>query len=433
MKAIIEWVWGIPMIVLLLGGGVILSSRIGFIQLIKLPMIFRETIGMMFSKKERSKEVSPFAAFSAALGGTVGANNIIGVPLAIFYGGPGALFWMWMVSLIGMGTIYTEILFGQQFKEKNKKDEWVGGPSYYMDRGLKWRKIARFYSVILMFQVLASVMVQSNATALSWNHYSSFPIWIIGVLMAGIVGFSLWGGINRITSIMKYFVPTMVFLYVIGTSTVIFINYDLLIPVFKSIFQHAFIPSSAMGLFPGATLFATLRWGLARGLYSSEAGLGTAAIAHSSSDVEAPEKQAYWGIIAVFFDTIVICSLTGLAVLTSGVWMKQEEKQLIHMVSNAFATVFPESIANITLACLLTLFVFSTVTILIFYGEKQAEYLGKEKTIPYLRIVYLVSIIIGSILAIDLLWVLLDVCLALLVVPNMFALLRLSKKTNVNE
>ncbi|MDR0137129.1 sodium:alanine symporter family protein [Metabacillus idriensis] len=421
-----EWLWGYPMIIVLLGGGLFLTIRLRFIQFRIFREMLKETIGSVFTKNKTVGKITPFAAFSSALGGTIGANNIIGIPLAIYFGGPGVLFWMWIVALIGMATMITEIMLGQMYKEKNQSGEWVGGPAYYMRNGLMWKKLAFCYALILFLQLFVSIMVQSNAVSVSLGHSAGMPKLITGVALMIVTALVVFGGMKRISRVMSVFVPLMVGLYIAATFWVILSHTAELPAIFREIFVHAFTPSAALGLFPGAAIAGTLRWGLSRGLYSSEAGLGTSAIAHSATNVKKPLTQAYWGMLAVIVDTLVICTLTGLTVLCSGVWKEHSEQEISSLVAYAFATLIPERAAAHMLSFFLTLFVLSTIMIMIYYGEKQMEFLRPKTKMPAVRLFYLSAILAGAVCSVKLVWTLLDFFLILIVIPNILAVIKLS-------
>src|SRR5699024_1507424 len=247
--------------------------------------------------------ITPFQAFSASLGTTAGATNIVGVAVAISLGGPGALFWMWMVALIGMATKYAEIILGLKYREQNEGDEWVGCAVYYIKKGLGWRPLAEAFAFFLMLEVFASTMVQSNSVATQLKSAFGLNQTIVGIVLAIIIGAIVIGGIKRVGSVMDKVVPFMIFTYILATGIVILWHIDQLPLAFGLIFKHAFTPVSASGGFAGAAIAGALRWGLARGLYSNEAGLGTAPFAHSAAQTDHPSKQAIWGILSVFMDT----------------------------------------------------------------------------------------------------------------------------------
>ncbi|WP_100372499.1 alanine/glycine:cation symporter family protein [Bacillus sp. FJAT-45037] len=428
-KEISEFIWGAPMILVLLGGGLILGGSIRFYYIIHIKYIFKSTIGTLFkrTKHDHTKgEVTPFGAFSSALAGTVGANNLIGVPLAIHYGGPGALFWMWIVALVGMATILVEIILGQRYREQTPQKEFVGGPAFYMSRGLKWRFGALFFAIGLIVQLGLSTMVQAKTIADRVGNSFQISSTVAGAAMVIIVAILVFGGIKRIAGVMKFLIPIIVFGYVVLTVFVIGSHYTSLLSTFQLIISEAFQPTAAVGSFAGASIWVTARWGLARGLYSSEAGMGTAPIAHAAAANHSPLKQANWGIIAVVIDTLLICSLTGLAVVITNTWTEVEEAE--QMLINAFQTLMSSQVSEYLLTVLLIVFVLPTVTMLIYYAEKQADFLFKHHHPIIVRSLYLTLLFIGVFCSASMLWNMMDIVLAFVVIPNMYALIKLRKE-----
>lgn len=421
-------VWGIPMILLLLGGGIYITIRLGFFQFRHFPHIIQQTFGKIFSKSDAPGTVTPFQATTSALASTMGAANIVGVPVAIALGGPGALFWMWMVALIGMATKYSEVVLGIHYRHKNEKGEYVGGPMYYIRKGLGWKKVASFFAFALMIEIVASTMVQSNSIATTIKGSFGLPAIWTGVAVAILVGLVTYGGIKTIGKVSEKLIPVMVILYLACTLLVLAINVQEIPDAFALIFEYAFTPISATGGFVGAGVAASIRWGLARGLYSNEAGMGTAPIAHAAAMNDHPAKQGFWGVFEVIVDTLVVCTLTGLVVITSGAWTKFGPNESANMVAAGFTPTFGESIAGAIVSTTLFLFVITTVVVIIFYGEKQAEYLFGSNFAKVMKFIYIAAIFMGAIGGLKFIWQFLDLLLALVVVPNMIAVLLLSKK-----
>lgn len=337
-----NFLWTYVLAIILIAGGVFLTIRLNFFQFRFFGHVLKRTIGQIFKKNKHEGTITPFQAFTSALASTAGATNIVGVPLAIALGGPGALFWMWMVALIGMATRYSEILLGLKYRELNKEGVWVGGPQYYIKKGLGWNKIAAFFAFFLMIEIIPSVMVQSNSITTQVQGAFGWPVWITGIIITILIGIIVFGGIKRIGKVTDKLVPGMVLSYLIICFIVIFANIGTIPSVFGLIFTHAFTPISAAGGFAGAGIAQAIRWGIARGLYSNEAGLGTGPVAHAAAQTDHPSKQALWGIFSVFVDTIVICTVTGLTVLSSGAWKEVGADQSSNMVNIAFADVFGE-------------------------------------------------------------------------------------------
>ncbi|MBM7552164.1 alanine/glycine:cation symporter family protein [Thalassobacillus pellis] len=423
-----NFLWTYLLAGLLVVGGIFLTIRLKFFQFRFFGHVLNKTIGQIFKKNRHEGTITPFQAFTSALASTAGATNIVGVPLAIALGGPGALFWMWAVALLGMATRYSEILLGLKYREKNEDGVWVGGPQYYIKKGLGWDKVAIIFALCLMLEAFPSVMVQTNSIATQMEGAFGWPTAITGIFLTIIVGAIIFGGIKRIGKVTDKFVPFMVVTYVLGCLIVILANITELPNVFALIFQHAFTPISAAGGFAGAAVAQAIRWGIARGLYSNEAGLGTGPIAHAAAQTDHPSKQALWGIFAVFIDTIVICSATGLAVLSSGAWREVGADNASSMISVAFGDIFGEQFGGTFIAIFLLFFVMTTIGVLIFYGEKQAEYLFGLKASKWLRVVYILSVYLGAIGGLQFLWQFLDILLAAVVLANVIPILFMNKE-----
>ncbi|GGC95120.1 sodium:alanine symporter [Thalassobacillus devorans] len=418
-----NFLWTYVLAIILIIGGIFLTVQLKFFQFRFFGHVLQRTVGQIFKKNKHEGTITPFQAFTSALASTAGATNIVGVPLAIAMGGPGALFWMWMVALIGMATRYSEILLGLKYRELNKEGVWVGGPQYYIKKGLGWNKIAALFAFFLMIEIIPSVMVQSNSITTQVEGAFGWPAWITGIAITILIGIIVFGGIKRIGKVTDKLVPFMVISYLLICFIVIFANIETIPSVFGLIFAHAFTPISAAGGFAGAGIAQALRWGIARGLYSNEAGLGTGPVAHAAAQTDHPSKQALWGIFSVFVDTIVICTVTGLTVLTSGAWKEIGSDNSANMVNVAFGDVFGEQFGGAFVAIFLLFFVFTTVSVVIFFGEKQAEYLFGLKFSKGMRIVYVISIYLGAIGGLQFVWQFLDLLLAAVVVFNIIPVL----------
>lgn len=423
------FIWGLPMMLLLLGGGLFLTVRLGFFQFRYFPHILKQTFGKIFSKPDSSEgSLTPFQAATSALASTVGAANIIGVPVAIAFGGPGAIFWMWVVSLIGMAAKYSEVVLGVKYRQKNEYGEWVGGPMYYIDKGLGWKPVASFFAFALMMQIAASTMVQSNSLATTVEGAFNVHPAVTGIVVMLFIGIIVYGGISRIGKVAEKFVPIMVGIYITGSIIVVFSNASAIPSVFLLIFEHAFTPVSAAGGFAGAGVAAAIRWGLARGVYSNESGMGTAPIAHATAKIDHPAKQGFWGVFEVVVDTLIICTMTAIVILSTGVWKDTAPEQASTMVTEAWGQVFGNEIAGSFMTISLFFFVLSTVVVIIYYGEKQAEYLFGTMFSKVMRFVYVAAIFIGAIGGLKLVWQFLDILLAFVIIPNVLALLFLNKE-----
>lgn len=431
LENVVAWLsnflWTYPLAILLVFTGIFFTIRLGFFQFRFFIHILKMTIGQIFKKDKQQGTITPFQAFTSALASTAGATNIVGVPVAIAFGGPGALFWMWIIALIGMATKYAEILLGLKYREQNQKGEWVGGPQYYIKKGLGWKTIASLFAFFLMLELIPSTMVQANSISLQMEGAFGWPTYITGIAITILIGIIVFGGIKRIGKVTDKFIPFMVITYLLVIFAVILANAGELPRVFGMIFAHAFTPVSATGGFAGAAFAQALRWGLARGLYSNEAGLGTAPIAHAAAQTDHPSKQAFWGVFSVFVDTIIICTASGLAVLVTGAWTEVEPDGAANMINIAIGDLFGDVFGGVFIALFLLFFVLSTIGVLIFYGEKQAEYLFGRKGALTMRAVYIVSVFLGAIGGLQFVWQFLDLLLAFVLVFNVIPLLFLHK------
>lgn len=420
--AISNWFWGWPILILLVGGGVFLTFRLGFYQFRYFGHIIKNTFGTMF-KKYDGDGVSPFAAAATALASSIGASNIVGVPVAIALGGPGAVFWMWITAFVGMATKFTEICLGIKYREKNEKGEWVGGPMYYL-KATGFPILSTIFAFMLMVEIAPSISTQTltylqNAELLGINKYLAVGIFIL------IVGVVVFGGLSSISKFAEKMVPFMAIAYILGAFIVIFANINGLIPALISIFKNAFTPTAAIGGFGGAAVMAGIRNGLARGAYSNEAGMGTSPIGHASSNVDIPAEQGIWAVFEIFVDTIVVCTVTALVVLTSGIWTEVGSDQAATMPAMAFQNVLG-GIGGPLVALCLMLFVITTVIVIIFFGEKQAEFLFGSTVAKIVRVIYMLFIVVVLFLDLTTLYSLLDFMLALVIIPNMIGVLLLS-------
>ncbi|SEI07668.1 alanine or glycine:cation symporter, AGCS family [Halobacillus karajensis] len=423
-----DFLWTYPLAILLILGGIFLTFRIKFFQFRFFGHILHQTIGKVFKKSKQTGTITPFQAFTSALASTAGATNIVGVPVAISLGGPGALFWMWVVAMIGMATKYSEILLGMKYREKNEKGIWVGGPQYYIKKALGWKWISTAFAFFLMIELIPSTMVQSNSIATQTEGAFGWPVEITGGVMCVAIAIVVFGGIKRIAKVTDKMVPGMVLIYLGVCFYVIVANFEQIPTVFGLIFTHAFTPISATGGFAGAAVAQGLRWGIARGLYSNEAGLGTAPIAHAAAKTDHPSRQALWGIFSVFIDTIVICTVSGLTVLVTGAWREVGGSDASNMINVAIGTEFGDAFGSSFITVFLMFFVITTIGVLVFYGEKQAEYLFSLRAAKIMRVVYIVSVFVGAIGGLQFVWQFLDLILAFVLLANMIPLLFLHKE-----
>ena len=445
-------VWGPWMMVLLVGTGIFLSARVGFIQFTRFGYAMKNTVGKLFHKQTAGEgEVTPFQALSTALAATVGTGNIAGVTGAIAVGGPGAVFWMWLSALFGMVIKYAEVVLAVRYRERNTKGDWVGGPMYYIRNGLgkKWNWLAVVFSLLAALAAFGiGNMTQVNTIAGAINNAidafggntagTAFTMFgqvipassiVIGAVVSFIVALTLFGGVKRIGSVTERMVPVMAAVYIICALTVVFTNIGSLGKVFGMIFQGAFSAEAALGGAFGITIMTTIQKGVARGVFSNEAGLGSAPIAHAGTSETDPVKQGMYGIFEVFMDTIVICSLTALTVLCgveSGVEIAWGQSAGTELISAAFATVFGSKIASLIVAVGIGLFALSTILSWSLYGTRCFEFLFKGKGVGVFQTVFVFIIVVGATLKLDLVWNIAETLNGFMAIPNLIALLALS-------
>ncbi len=448
VTAVDDFAWGPVMLILLVGTGIYLSIRSGWIQFSKFGYAMKNTLGKAFSKEKAGRgEVTPFQAMTTALAGTVGTGNIAGVTGAIFVGGPGAVFWLWVSALVGMVTKYSEVLLAVKYRERNAEGDWVGGPMYSIKNGLgkNWVWLAyvfAFFGMIASFGIGNTTQVDSIATAINTvvtafggsGTGTAFRI-TIGVIVAVLVAVVIIGGIKRIGAVTEKLVPFMAVIYILAALAVIFGNLGQIGVVFAAIFKGAFSPRSIAGGALGVGIMTTIQKGIARGVFSNEAGLGSAPIAHAATSLTDPVKQGLYGIFEVFMDSIVICTLTSLALLMglSGQFgIDGIEWGVSHgseMVVSAFSGLFGGKISSVIIAVGLSLFALSTILSWSLYGARCCEFLfgkaAKPATLVY-KVLFCVVLVIGSTLGLDLVWTIGDALNGLMAIPNLIALLLLS-------
>lgn len=428
-------VWGIPAMVCIIGVGLYLSLRTHFIQFRKFGYTFRVTVGRLFHKKEASEgSVTPFQAVCTALAATVGTGNIAGVAGAIAIGGPGAVFWMWGSALLGMCTKFSEVTLAVHFREKNESGDWVGGPMYYIKNGLshRWRWLAVLYSalgILTVFGTGNATQVNTITTAidsalLNYNVVTDSSLsainLILGIAIAILVAMVLLGGIKRIGRVTEKLVPFMALLYVVLAFGVILVNYSRVPAVFASILEGAFSPSAVTGGAVGS-IFLSMKNGVSRGIFSNEAGLGTGSIAHAAADTDEPVKQGYFGIFEVFTDTIVICTVTALVILCSGVSVGYGSAAGAELTISGFTSTYGSWVSIFT-AVALCCFAFSTIIGWGLYGTRCIEFLfGSRVNRPFM-LVYSAVAVIGATVDLGLLWGIAETFNGLMSIPNLIAL-----------
>ncbi len=418
--------WGYVLIFLLCGTGIYFAFILKFVQVRKFKDGFKRTFGGISLKgaKAGSDGMSSFQALSTAIAAQVGTGNLAGAATAIAAGGPGAIFWMWVSAFFGMGTLFSEAILAQVYKEK-VDGEVTGGPAYYIKKGLGNKFLAVFFAVSIIVALgFMGNMVQSNSIGTAFKNAFGVNPLIVGVILAVIAGFIFIGGIGRIASVTEKMVPLMAAFYLLGGLIILVLNADQLIPAFKMIFVGAFNPKAATGGLIGATIKESMRYGVARGLFSNEAGMGSTPHAHAVAKVKHPVEQGVVGIVSVFIDTFIVLTMTALVILTTGAW--QANSTGIQLTQDAFIRGMG-SIGSPFIAICLLFFAFSTIIGWYFFGEANVKFLfGKKGLLPY-RILVIIFIIVGTALEVPLVWELADMFNGLMVVPNLIALLALSK------
>lgn len=433
------FVWGRGMLVIFLGVGMLFTLRTGFFQFKGWKVWMGDTLGALFRdrrvrKAQDRQSISQFQSFCTALAATLGTGNITGVATAIVTGGPGAVFWMWVSAFLGMMTIYAENVLGIKYRYKNSEGAWVGGAMVYMERGLGAKWLAVFFSI---FCLCASFgmgnMTQANAIAKGLKATLKIPEQFTGMALMVLVAVVILGGVQRVAMVAEKIVPFMAAFYILGGLLVIVIHYERIPETFLWIFGEAFGLRAVGGGVAGYGVKMAMKMGISRGVFSNEAGLGSSVMAHAASDVSCPQIQGMWGMAEVFIDTIVVCTITALVILTSGVYDPQrcisniadgvENIDGTTLTGNAFATVFPNG--DKFLAISIALFAFATIIGWAYFGERTAAYLfGEHAVFPY-KLIYILLLLPGSVLAPKLVWELSDTFNGLMAIPNLTALILL--------
>lgn len=437
--AVNNFVWGIPAIICIIGVGLYLSIRTGFIQIRKFPLAMKKTIGKVFEKKEaKHGAMTPFQAVCTALSATVGTGNIAGVAGAIAIGGPGAVFWMWVSAFLGMCTKFSEVVLAVHFREKNEKGEYVGGPMYYIKNGLgkKWHWLAVLFSVFGIFTVFGTgnaTQVNTIATAVNSAllNYNLIPAegvtisnWIIGIVIMILVVCVLLGGIKRIGKVTEKLVPFMAVFYILLALGVVILNIKNVPGVFADIFYGAFNPAAVTGGVVGS-FFTSMTKGVSRGIFSNEAGLGTGSIAHACADTGKPVEQGFFGIFEVFADTIIICTLTALVILCSGTPVAFGDAAGAELTISGFTSTYGNWVSIFT-AVAMCCFAFSTIIGWGLYGARCAEFIFSSKIVKPFMVVYSMVAIVGATVDLGLVWSIAETFNGLMVIPNLIAVLLLS-------
>ena len=415
-----NWLWGLPMLILLVGGGLVFTALLGGFQFVKLPYILKNTIGKAFSSKNENGKISGFQALTTALATTLGTGNIVGVALAIAYGGPGAVFWMWVVGLVASVIKYSEVTIAMKYREKNEKGEWVGGPMTYLSKGTGIKWLGALFAIVAIPQLAVASSVQASSLG-DTVAALGIPKLVSTLFIVAIVVIVVYGGVTRIVSVTEKMIPFMSILYMIGGIAIIIMNLSALPGVFASIFEGAFTGTAATGGFAGASIAMAVRWGVSRGIYSNDSGNGLTSIAHCNADVNHPVQQGMWGIFEVFFDTLIVCSVTALAVLCSGVWQTMTTEQGGSMTVTAFKQNLG-MVGSLVVSVSLFLFALSTVIVFVYYGEKMADALWGQLGAKITRFAYCAMLFIGSVVSLGVLIQLLDFGNAAIIIINMTGL-----------
>lgn len=421
-------VWGWPMLILILGVGFFMSLGLKLMPILKLGTGFKLLASGTSAKKgeESEGEIPPYQALMTAMSATVGTGNIAGVATAVFLGGPGALFWMWLTALVGMATKYSEAVLAVKYREVDEEGNHVGGPMYYIKNGMgkKWAWLGTAFAV---FGAIAGFgignTVQSNSIAQVIEANFAVPTLVTGLVAMVLVGAVLMGGIKRIGSVAGALVPFMAVAYIVAGLIVLSINADQIGPAISLIIDSAFTGHAAEGGFAGAAVWMAIRFGVARGVFSNEAGLGSAPIAHAAAQTKDPVRQGLIAMLGTFLDTLIVCSVTGLVIVTSGLWTSGESGAAL--TSAAFALALP-GVGNYLVAISLAIFAFTTIIGWSFYGERCVEFLFGVKAIKPYRVLWILAVPLGASLSLDFVWLVADTLNAMMAIPNLIAILVLS-------
>ena len=423
LKELDALVWGPPLLILLVGTGIYLTLRLGLLQILRLPKAFQ----LIFIKDKGHGDVSSFAALCTALAATVGTGNIIGVATAIKVGGPGALFWMWMAAFFGMATKYAEGLLAIKYRSKDENGASAGGPMHYILLGMgeRWRPLAMLFALAGVLVALLGIgtFTQVNSITESIQNTTSLSPTITALVLSIFVGIAVFGGLKSISKVSTTVVPFMAIVYILGTLTVIFVNIEKIPATLVLVFTSAFSPVVALGGFAGASVRMAIQNGVARGVFSNESGLGSAPIAAAAAKTNEPVEQGLISMTGTFIDTLIICTLTGLTILVTGVWNGNLDG--VALTQSAFSTVF-SFFGPALLTIFLVLFAFTTILGWNYYGERCFEFLFGVRFIWLYRVVFVLMVLLGGFIELDMVWIIADIVNALMALPNLIALLALS-------
>lgn len=424
-------VWGPVMLALLIGVGLFLTVKTGFLQFRRFRQMVKSTIGGLFKKQQHSTDasgVSPFQAVATAMAGTIGTGSITGIATAIVTGGPGAIFWMWVSALLGMVTKYSEIVLSLKYREKNSQGQWVGGPMYYIRNGLGIKWLAALFALFAMVACMGTGnATQSNSIAIALDSTMGVAPWITGLVLMILVGAVILGGMRRIASVNEKLVPFMAVFYVVCAVIALVLNLDKVPEAFTLILKEAFQFKAAAGGAAGYGIMTAMHYGFARGVFSNEAGLGSAPIAHAASSTKSPAEQGLWGMFEVFFTTIVICTLSALIILTTGIWTGGEYQGSALSIAS-FNAILP-GVGGIGVTLATIFFALSTILGWAYYGEVSVGYLfkGSKKAIQIYRVIYVAVTFIGTVGSLDLIWSISETMNGFMAIPNLIGIIGLYK------
>ena len=431
-------VLSIAMMVLLIAAGIFLSVKTGFFQFRRFGYVLKNTVGKLFNKtlhEQDKNSVSPFQAVTTALAGTIGTGSIAGVATALVLGGPGAVFWMWVSALLGMVTKYSEIVLALQFREKNAEGALVGGPMYYIKNGLGIKWLAALFAAFAMIACIGTGnATQSNSISGVLDMNFGVAPWITGIVLTVVVGVVIIGGVKRIATVNEKLVPAMAVFFILASVLALIFSASKIPAAFGLIFKEAFNFKAAFGGVAGYGILSAMRYGVGRGVFSNEAGLGSAPIAHSASSTKEPVKQGIWGVFEVFITTIVVCTMSALVVLTSGIYSEAFGAGVAPSVSGAAlcSAAFDEAlplVGGYGIAVSTVFFALSTVLGWAYYGEACVGYLFQNHAkvaITIYRVIYVAFVFVGAVAEINTVWLVADCFNALMALPNLIALIGLS-------
>jgi len=425
LNQIRDFVWGAPLIILLLGTGIYLTILLKGLQF---RTLFSSLYLALIKRKEYGAhpgDISHFQALMTALAATVGTGNIAGVASAIAIGGPGAMFWMWLTGLFGMATKYSEAVLAVKYREIDALGTMSGGPMYYIEKGLKNNWLAMIFAVFAACAAFGTGnMIQSNSVAEAMKATFNIDHWITGIVLFVLTFLVVMGGIKSIARAASAIVPFMILFYMIAGTIVLIIYHENILYAFKLIFVHAFTPIAAAGGFAGATVKMAMQMGVSRGLLSNESGLGSSPIAAAAAKTDEPVRQALVSMTQTFIDTIVVCTFTGLVILVTGAW--ESGKTAAALTEHAFSLGLPGTWGGIVVSISIIFFAYSTILGWAYYGEKSVEYIAGEKAIKPYRVLWVIVVFIGAVGKLEIVWTLTDIMNGLMAFPNLIALLGLS-------